>query len=147
MDKLVDKFGIQNQNSKEALIGAGVGYGTESAMLALGGTAGEALTASVALPALAAGAVGSIAGGETYKYLRKKGVSDPVASAGAGSVGGASAGLTAGLVSGGVALATTEGATIGTAFDPVTMGTGTLIGAGVGALFGEGAYLMGKAGL
>jgi len=147
MDKLVDKFGIQNQNSKAALIGAGVGYGTEASMLAAGGEAASILTASVALPALAAGAVGSITGGETYKYLRKKGVSDPVASAGAGSVGGAAAGLTAGLVSGGVALATTEGATIGTAFDPVTMGTGTLIGAGVGALFGEGAYLMGKAGL
>jgi hypothetical protein len=29
----------------------------------------------------------------------------------------------------------------------VTMGMGTLIGAGLGAAFGEAAYLMGKAGL
>lgn len=147
MDKLVDKLGIQNPTAKEALIGSTTGLGTEGAMLALGGEGASILTASVALPALTAGAVGAITGGETYKYLRNKGVSDPVASAGAGAVGGASAGLTGALTAGGIALATEEGATIGTAFDPVTMGMGTLIGAGLGALFGEGAYLMGKAGL
>jgi hypothetical protein len=150
VDKVIDVIDPDkklNNTARSALIGSSVGYGTESAMLALGGEGASILTASVALPALAAGATGAIAGGETYKYLRSKGVSDPVASAGSGAVGGGVAGATAAVVGGSIALATAEGATIGTAFDPVTMGTGTLIGAGLGALFGEGAYLMGKAGL
>ncbi len=134
-----------NNTEREAVGGATSGFLTELGIAGLAGSAGSALSFEIAAPVLTAGAVGGIVGGETYKALDKKGVSEPVNSAISGAAAGGAAAATGMLVAAGTAAAT--GGAIGTAFDPFTFGMGTVIGIGVGGMAGEASYLMGKAGL
>tara|TARA_R110000772_G_scaffold49627_4_gene114249 strand:- start:6327 stop:8945 length:2619 start_codon:yes stop_codon:yes gene_type:complete len=143
---MIDPLIHLNPIEKEATSGAISALLTDAAIAGLSG-AGPAsvLTFEIAAPVLVAGAVGGVVGGETYQALDKKGVIAPVNSAISGAAAGASAAATGMLVAAGAAAAT--GGAIGTAFDPVTFGLGTVIGAGIGGLAGEASYLMGKAGL
>ena len=139
---MIDPLIHLNPIEKEATSGAISALLTDAAIAGLSG-AGPAsvLTFEIAAPVLVAGAVGGVVGGETYQALDKKGVIAPVNSAISGAAAGASAAATGMLVAAGT------GGAIGTAFDPVTFGLGTVIGAGIGGLAGEASYLMGKAGL
>ena len=111
------------------LISAGLG---EEALVSAG--AGGLIGTSLA--------TGVVAGEESYKAFREKGISKPVASAAGGGIGGAAAGaLTAtGALASGAAL----GSEIGAGAAAETFGLSVAVGAGLGALIGEGSYLVGK---
>ena len=93
-------------------------------------------------PATAGGGLGYLAGTETTEAITKATGSEAAGDVTGGAVGGATAVASTELIGLGSAVAADFllGSTIGTVFDPVTLGLGTVIGAGVGAAFGGLAY-------
>ena len=145
ISNLIDPSGSMGRNDRigvdeHSAISGGLGAGfTELGMAGMGGTA---LGAEV-LPVIAGGALGAIAGTETqvgiYEALDRAGANtdtkQSLSDIGGGAVGGAifsATSITGAIAMGSVALA------------PETMGLSIAVGAGVGALFGLGAYLFGK---
>ena len=114
------------------------GLGEAAAMTLSGAGAGIAGSGGLILaPAIAAGAVGNVAGMEAYKGIKKIGGSDFEATTGAGAAGGLAAGITAG----GLMAAASAGGLAGAAalapadletFGLASVGAG-LLGAGLGA--------------
>jgi len=119
---------------RETMIGSGAGLltGFGSSIL---GSAGLSAVA----PEAVAGGLGYLAGEEFADFTKQATGSDFLASTSGGAVGGGVGGLALGL--GGALVADIgTGAALGTAFDPITFGAGTLIGAGVGAAIGGISY-------
>jgi hypothetical protein len=133
-----EKFlkGEKREVAKGALGGA---FG-EAGVLAL---AGEGITAGALGTAGVAGGVGVVAGDKAYEALKKSGASDFEATTGAGTAGGAGAGATTGLL-GTIATFATQGAEIGLAEAPETMGLSVLAGATLGTIVGAGSYGLAK---
>ena len=130
-----DRIGVDEHSALSGGLGAGF---TELGMAGMGGTA----LGIEALPVVAGGALGAIAGTETqvgiYEALDKAGANtdtkQSLSDIGGGAVGGAVFSATS--IAGAVAMGAEFGAVGGVA--------GVAIGAGVGALFGLGAYAYGK---
>jgi hypothetical protein len=131
-----DRIGVDEHSALSGGLGA---FGTELSMAGMSGTA----LGAEALPVLAAGALGAIAGTETqvgvYNALDRAGANtdtkESISDAVGGGVGGAvfSATSIAGAVAmGSVALA------------PETFGLSIVVGAGVGFFFGIGAWAVSK---
>ena len=130
-----DRLGVDLHQAMSGGLGAGF---TELGMAGMGGTA----LGAEALPVLAGGALGAVAGTETqvgvYDALDRLGANSDtkqsLSDISGGAVGGAVFSATS--IAGAVAM----GAEIGSAGGAV----GIAVGAGVGALFGAGAYLYDK---
>ena len=130
-----DRLGVDLHQAMSGGFGAGF---TELGMAGMGGTA----LGAEALPVLAGGALGAVAGTETqvgvYDALDRLGANSDtkqsLSDISGGAVGGAVFSATS--IAGAVAM----GAEIGSAGGAV----GIAVGAGVGALFGAGAYLYDK---
>jgi hypothetical protein len=130
-----DRLGVDLHQAMSGGLGAGF---TELGMAGMGGTA----LGAEALPVLAGGALGAVAGTETqvgvYNVLDRLGANSDtkqsLSDISGGAVGGAVFSATS--IAGAVAM----GAEIGSAGGAV----GIAVGAGVGALFGAGAYLYDK---
>jgi len=93
-------------------------------------------------PATAGGGLGYLAGTETTEAVTKATGSEAAGDTIGGATGGGVAVASTELIGLGAAVASDAllGTTIGTVLDPVTLGLGTFIGAGVGAAFGGLAY-------
>jgi hypothetical protein len=92
--------------------------------------------------ATAGGALGYVAGVESQEAITKATGSEAAGDVLGGGIGGATTVAATEAIGLGAAVASDAllGTTIGTFFDPISFGTGTLIGAGVGAAFGGLAY-------
>ena len=124
---------IQKQ-VRETMVGTGAGLLTGFGSGVLGG-AGFGMVA----PEAVAGGLGYLAGEEVASFTKQATGSDFLADVTGGVAGGGVGGLALGI-GGGIAADVAAGATFGTFFDPITMGTGTLIGGAVGAAIGGIAY-------
>ena len=93
-------------------------------------------------PATAGGALGYVGGVESQEAITKASGSEAAGDVAGGAIGGATTVAATEAIGLGSAVAADAllGTTIGTFFDPISFGTGTLIGAGVGAAFGGLAY-------
>ena len=131
-----DRIGVDEHSALSGGLGAGF---TELGMAGMGGTA----LGIEALPVVAGGALGAIAGTETqvgiYEALDKAGANtdtkQSLSDIGGGAVGGAVFSGTS--VLGAVAMGSV-------ALAPETMGLSIVVGGLVGSLFGLGAYAYGK---
>jgi hypothetical protein len=108
----------------------------------IGGTGAWFASASLVDPATAGGALGYVAGVESQEAITKATGSEAAGDVLGGGIGGATTVAATEAIGLGAAVASDAllGTTIGTFFDPISFGTGTLIGAGVGAAFGGLAY-------
>jgi hypothetical protein len=138
-------------NAGVATVGGALGaVNTSLATAALAGST-EALTATVLLPEIVAGAAGGIAGYETSvavaQALKDAGANeDTIKSVSAISGGAVGGGVTAAVgVGASVAAAALTGGEIGAAFAPETLGVSVAIGVGIGAVVGGASYVVGKA--
>jgi hypothetical protein len=108
----------------------------------IGGTSAWFASGSLLQPETAGGALGYIAGVESQEAITKATGSEAAGDVLGGGIGGATTVAATEAIGLGAAVASDAllGTTIGTFFDPISFGTGTLIGAGVGAAFGGLAY-------
>jgi hypothetical protein len=108
----------------------------------VGGTGAWFATGSLFQPETAGGALGYVAGVESQEAITKATGSEAAGDTLGGAIGGGTTVAATEAIGLGAAVASDAllGTTIGTFFDPISFGTGTLIGAGVGAAFGGLAY-------
>ena len=124
---------IQKQG-REALVGVGAGGLTGFGSYALGAGSLGALA-----PEMASGGLAFLAGSEAGEAITKATGSEAAGDVGGGGVGGG-VGASTLLLGTGIAGDIATGSTIGTFFDPITFGAGTLVGASVGGILGGIAY-------
>jgi hypothetical protein len=108
----------------------------------IGGTGAWFASGSLLQPETAGGALGYVAGVESQEAITKATGSEAAGDVLGGGIGGATTVVATEAIGLGAAVASDAllGTTIGTFFDPISLGTGSLIGAGLGAGFGALAY-------